>query len=51
MIDASGLEGADAVVHLAGAGIGDRRWSEARKRVSSRAATAPLRCLWVRWLA
>ena len=33
MIDASGLEGADAVVHLAGAGIGDRRWSEARKRV------------------
>jgi uncharacterized protein len=32
-IDASGLEGADAVIHLAGAGIGDRRWSEARKRV------------------
>jgi hypothetical protein len=32
-IDASGLEGADAVVHLAGAGIGDRRWSEARKRI------------------
>ena len=32
-IDARGLEGADAVVHLAGAGIGDSRWSEARKRV------------------
>lgn len=32
-IDAAALEGADAVVHLAGAGIGDRRWSEARKRV------------------
>ena len=32
-IDASRLEGADAVVHLAGAGIGDRRWSEARKRI------------------
>jgi uncharacterized protein len=32
-IDASGLEGTDAVVHLAGAGIGDSRWSEARKRV------------------
>jgi uncharacterized protein (TIGR01777 family) len=32
-IDASGLEGTDAVIHLAGAGIGDRRWSEARKRV------------------
>ncbi|HLM96351.1 MAG TPA: NAD-dependent epimerase/dehydratase family protein, partial [Acidimicrobiales bacterium] len=32
-IDASGIEGSDAVVHLAGAGIGDSRWSEARKRV------------------
>ncbi|HEX6570075.1 MAG TPA: TIGR01777 family oxidoreductase [Acidimicrobiales bacterium] len=31
-IDAAGLEGVDAVVHLAGAGIGDRRWSAARKR-------------------
>ena len=31
--DARGLEGADAVVHLAGAGVGDRRWSEDRKRV------------------
>lgn len=27
-IDADGLEGIDAVVHLAGAGIGDHRWSE-----------------------
>src|SRR5689334_21603619 len=26
------LEGADAVVHLAGAGIGDRRWTSAYKR-------------------
>lgn len=33
MIDAAGLEGLDAVVHLAGAGIGDRRWSDARKHV------------------
>lgn len=32
-IDAAGLEGIDAVVHLAGAGVGDRRWSAARKRV------------------
>jgi uncharacterized protein len=32
-IDADGLEGADAVVHLAGAGIGESRWSEARKQV------------------
>lgn len=32
-IDAHGLEGADAVVHLAGAGVGDRRWTESRKLV------------------
>ena len=31
--DARGLEGADAVVHLAGAGVGDRHWSEDRKRI------------------
>jgi len=31
-IDAAALEGVDAVVHLAGAGIGDKRWSEDRKR-------------------
>lgn len=31
-IDAEALEGLDAVVHLAGAGIGDKRWSEARKQ-------------------
>jgi uncharacterized protein (TIGR01777 family) len=31
-IDADRLEGLDAVVHLAGAGIGDKRWSAARKR-------------------
>lgn len=33
MLDPDGLEGLDAVVHLAGAGIGDRRWTAARKRV------------------
>lgn len=32
-IDAGAFEGVDAVVHLAGAGIGDRRWNEDRKRV------------------
>lgn len=32
-IDAAGLEGIGGVVHLAGAGIGDKRWSDARKRV------------------
>lgn len=31
-IDAERLEGVDAVVHLAGAGIGDRRWTDAYKR-------------------
>lgn len=31
-IDAAALAGIDAVVHLAGAGIGDRRWTEAYKR-------------------
>ena len=31
-IDRAGLEGADAVVHLAGPGIGDKRWSDDRKR-------------------
>jgi uncharacterized protein len=32
-IDAAGLEGVGAVVHLAGAGIGDKRWTDARKRL------------------
>jgi uncharacterized protein len=31
-IEADGLEGIDAVVHLAGAGIGNKRWSPERKR-------------------
>ncbi len=31
-IDGESLEGCDAVVHLAGAGIGDRRWSESYKK-------------------
>jgi hypothetical protein len=32
-IDAHGLEGIDAVVHLAGAGIGDKKWTPARKQL------------------
>lgn len=32
VLDSAALEGADAVVHLAGAGIGERRWSQAYKR-------------------
>ena len=31
-IDAAKLEGADAAVHLAGAGIGDHKWSDDHKR-------------------
>ncbi|MER6718633.1 TIGR01777 family oxidoreductase [Streptomyces halstedii] len=31
-VDAAGLVGCDAVVHLAGAGVGDHRWTEAYKR-------------------
>ncbi len=32
-IDHAALRGADAVVHLAGAGIGDKRWSDEYKRI------------------
>jgi uncharacterized protein (TIGR01777 family) len=32
-IDSGALHGVDAVVHLAGAGIGDRRWTDDRKRL------------------
>ncbi|MCX2967714.1 MULTISPECIES: TIGR01777 family oxidoreductase [Streptomyces] len=31
-VDAAGLAGVEAVVHLAGAGVGDRRWTAAYKR-------------------
>ncbi|MDG9705064.1 TIGR01777 family oxidoreductase [Streptomyces sp. DH37] len=31
-VDAAGLVGCEAVVHLAGAGVGDRRWTEGYKR-------------------
>lgn len=31
-VDTAALEGVDAVVHLAGAGIGDRRWTSCYKR-------------------
>ena len=32
-IDAASLEGVDGVVHLAGAGIGDKRWNDERKKI------------------
>ena len=43
-IDEEAVERADAVVHLAGANIGDERWSESRKKtiVESRVQTARL---------
>jgi uncharacterized protein (TIGR01777 family) len=43
-IDRAGLEGLDAVVHLAGAGIGDHRWTPEYKRtiLESRTKTTSL---------
>jgi uncharacterized protein len=43
-MDAGALEGIDAVVHLAGAGIGERRWTNDRKHVirNSRARATKL---------
>lgn len=43
-IDASALEGVDAIVHLAGVGIASRRWSEAHKQrvLSSRVESTSL---------
>lgn len=32
-IDAAALEGLDAVIHLAGAGIGDKRWTDEQKQI------------------
>lgn len=45
-IDGDALDGADAVVHLAGAGIGDKRWTPARKDVilQSRVQSTSLLC-------
>ena len=39
-IDAAGLEGVDAVVHLAGAGIGDKKWTPDRKQLILESRTA-----------
>ncbi len=40
-IDGPSLEGVDAVVHLAGAGIGDRRWNEKYKELLVTSRTEP----------
>ncbi len=44
-IDAGALEGIDGVVHLAGAGIGDKRWTDDRKRLILESRTGPTRLL------
>ena len=41
VIDTAGFAGVDAVVHLAGAGIGDKRWTDERKRVILESRTVP----------
>ncbi len=40
-IDAGGFEGLDGVVHLAGAGIGDKRWTSEQKRRVLESRTVP----------
>ena len=44
-IDAAAFEGLDAVVHLAGAGIGDKRWSADQKRRILESRTIPTKLL------
>lgn len=43
-LDASALEGTDAVIHLSGAGIGDKRWTAAYRKeiLDSRTSTTEL---------
>ncbi|WP_033437242.1 TIGR01777 family oxidoreductase [Saccharothrix sp. NRRL B-16314] len=44
-IDAGALDGVDAVVNLCGAGIADKRWSDARKQVLLDSRTVPTEVL------
>jgi uncharacterized protein len=44
-LEQDALAGVDVVVNLCGAGIGDRRWSEARKQVLRDSRTAPTEVL------
>jgi uncharacterized protein (TIGR01777 family) len=44
-INAASLEGIDAVVHLAGAGVGDHRWSDAYKQTILKSRTDGTRTL------
>ncbi|WP_271218626.1 TIGR01777 family oxidoreductase [Streptosporangium carneum] len=45
VLDPAAVEGAEAVVHLAGAGIGDRRWSDDFKREVTRSRVEGTRTL------
>ncbi|WP_431211868.1 NAD-dependent epimerase/dehydratase family protein [Puia sp. P3] len=40
-IDPAAIQSADYIIHLAGAGVADHRWSAARKKSSSKAAQKP----------
>ncbi|HTU32943.1 MAG TPA: TIGR01777 family oxidoreductase [Candidatus Acidoferrum sp.] len=44
-VDVEGIEGTDVIVHLGGAGIGDARWSEARKKVLRQSRVSSTRIL------
>ena len=44
-VDTQAMEGIGGVVHLAGAGIGDRRWTGARKQLILESRTRPTRLL------
>ncbi|WP_199443362.1 TIGR01777 family oxidoreductase [Umezawaea beigongshangensis] len=44
-IDDDALAGADAVVNLCGAGVGDKRWTDARKQVLRDSRTVPTEVL------
>ncbi|MEU4447754.1 TIGR01777 family oxidoreductase [Actinosynnema sp. NPDC050801] len=44
-IDAGALDGVDAVVNLCGAGVADKRWSDARKQVLLDSRTVPTEVL------
>lgn len=45
VLDADALEGADAVVNLCGAGIGDKRWTPERKRLLVHSRVRPTEVL------
>lgn len=50
-LDPRAVEGFDAVVHLAGAGIGDERWSESRRKLILHSRVDPTRLLAARLAA